>query len=298
MTRSGLIIVDKPAGLTSHDVVDRIRRILGERRVGHAGTLDPFATGVLPVCFGTWTRLTGYLADHPKRYTARVRFGFATDTDDSTGRPIGEVIDSPAVDASGLARACRTFEGEIDQVVPVYSAKRVGGTRLYERARAGEAVEAPTTRVRVDAIDVVEAHGSEAVLDVRCAAGTYVRAIARDLGRSLGWGGHLVALRRTEAAGFDLAEAQTLDELVARGAEAPTIAPERVLAEWPALTLTDAEMMDVGYGRGFHREPSPPSPRLRLFSAEGDLVALADTLGGVGTPMSIIRPRVVLASRP
>ncbi len=297
MRAGGLIIVDKPAGMTSHDVVDRVRRILRQRRVGHAGTLDPFATGVLPICFGASTRLTGYLADHPKRYLAGVRFGYATTTDDFTGEPLGAPAEVVSLDAGELARACGALEGEIEQVVPAYSAKRVGGRRLHERARAGETVQGPATRVRIDRIELVGIDGGQAVLDISCSAGTYVRALARDLGRLLGSGGHLRSLRRTEAAGFTLAEAVSLDELALRR-ETAMVPPERVLSHWPAVALTDAELEAVRHGRLLRREVPVGAARVRLLSRTGDLVALCDVVEASGSAVASLQPRVVLLGPP
>ena len=288
MTENGLIIVDKPAGMTSHDVVDAIRQIVGQRRVGHAGTLDPFATGVLPVCFGSWTRLTSHLAAHAKRYTAQVRFGFATDTDDATGSAVGAVRSDGAPDLEALRALAREFVGEIDQLVPAYSAKRVAGRRLHTSARAGESPERPVARVHVHALEVVSLTGAEAVLDVRCSAGTYIRALARDLGARLGLGGHLSALRRTEAGGFLETAAQPLAELQS-GTEARLVPADAVLTDWPAVVLNGPQLRDVRSGRSFAITGAHRGARARLFSGDGALAALADVY-----PDGSVRPRVVL----
>lgn len=295
MSRSGVLIVDKPAGITSHDVVDRVRRLVGHKRVGHAGTLDPFATGVLPVCFGTATRLAGYLAASAKRYKATVRFGFSTDSDDATGRAMGLVVRPTGVDRAVLEAACRGFEGEIEQMVPLFSAKRVEGRRLYERARAGETVSAPLARVRVDRIEVLSLQDDQAVLDIRCGAGTYIRALARDLGRVLGTGAHLAALRRTEAGGFSLAAARSLDAIAADLAAA-CVPTSRLLPELPAVPLGGGEIADVLHGRPLRRDGTGVAGRVRLVSEDGELVALADAIPG---PRSVVvlQPKVVLATR-
>jgi tRNA pseudouridine55 synthase len=248
------------------------------------------------VCFGRWTRLAGFLAQRPKRYVARVRFGFATDTDDATGRPLGAIREIDAVEPALLERACRALIGEIDQVVPAYSAKRVEGRRLHEQARAGRAVAAPTARVRVHGIDVLESSGAEVVLDVRCAAGTYVRAIARDLGRALDCGGHLAALRRTEAGGFTIDETQDLEALVS-GAVAPSpVRGGRVLAHLPAMPVSDDEIADIRHGRALVREVGATGVTVRLFSSSGELLALADIVAAAEGSSAAVRPKVVLAA--
>ena len=208
----GVLVVDKPRGPTSHDVVDRARRALRERRIGHTGTLDPFATGVLPLCVGRATRLARFLSGGDKVYRASVRLGFATTTDDLTGEPLA---DARAVSVSRMALedAIPAFVGTFDQVPPAFSARHVGGRRLYELARQGEAAPRAATPVTVHALDLVSRDADRLELEVRCSAGTYVRAIARDLGERLGTGGHLVALRRTRSGGFDLSRAVPGDAL-------------------------------------------------------------------------------------
>ena len=202
----GVLVVDKPAGPTSHDIVDRARRALGTRRVGHTGTLDPFATGVLPLCLGRATRLARFLTAGEKTYRATLRLGFATTTDDLTGEPLGEPRRVELTDES-LRAALAGLVGRFDQVPPAFSARQVDGRRLYELARRGEATARAATPVEVQALDLVSRAGDTLELEVRCSAGTYVRAIARDLGEQLGCGAHLVALRRTRSGGFGLDQA-------------------------------------------------------------------------------------------
>lgn len=306
MTRpEGVLVVDKPAGPTSHDVVDRVRRALGERRVGHTGTLDPFATGVLPVCVGKATRLARFLAGGVKGYRATVRLGFATTTDDLSGEPLGAPV--PVVlGAADVERAARALVGEIEQLPPVYSAKRVGGERLYELARRGELVERRTCRVTVHAMDVVAVEGERVELDVRCSSGTYVRALARDLGAALGVGAHLTALRRTRSGAFGLEQAVTWDELGEQAGE--RLVPLRaLLTEMPAVTVAAEGLQALRHGRALARglvvegfpEGAPPE-RLRVLDAAGGaLVALA-VPRGFGQPAPglslapVLQPELVL----
>ncbi|HEX6736872.1 MAG TPA: tRNA pseudouridine(55) synthase TruB, partial [Vicinamibacteria bacterium] len=193
---NGVLVVDKPPGPTSHDVVDRVRRALGQRRAGHTGTLDPFASGVLPVCLGKATRLVRFLSEGEKHYRAQVRLGFATTTDDRLGQPLGAPRQVQVAEAD-LRRALQGLTGELRQVPPAYSARRVAGRRLYALARAGVEVEREAAPCTVHALELVSFAGERLELEVRCSPGTYVRALARDLGEALGVGGHLEELRRT-----------------------------------------------------------------------------------------------------
>ncbi|PWU54751.1 tRNA pseudouridine(55) synthase TruB [Micromonospora sp. S4605] len=222
MSTDGLIVVDKPGGMTSHDVVARIRRLARTRRVGHGGTLDPMATGVLVIGVGRATRLLTYVIGAGKGYTGTIRLGQATVTDDAEGdviatTPAGRVTD----DAIRAALAALT--GEIDQVPSAVSAIKIDGQRAYKRVREGESLELPARRVTVSRLDVLAIRRAGDVVDVDvavdCSSGTYIRAIARDAGLALGVGGHLTALRRTAVGGFTLAEAATLDELEQRAPE-------------------------------------------------------------------------------
>ena len=208
---NGVLVLDKPPGMTSHDVVDRVRRSLGTRKVGHAGTLDPDATGVLVIGVGTATRLLDYAKDAPKRYTAVARFGTTTTTQDASG----EVVETRPVDVTedDVSEALERFRGTIEQIPPMVSAVKVGGERLYRKARRGEEVERPARTVTIYSLDLVDFAGDEAMLDVLCSAGTYIRTLIHDLGDALGCGAHMASLRRTEAAGFTEEEALALDDV-------------------------------------------------------------------------------------
>jgi tRNA pseudouridine55 synthase len=294
------VVVDKPVGPTSHDVVDAVRRALGERRVGHTGTLDPFASGVLPVCVGQATRLARFLTDGEKAYRARVRLGFATDTDDLTGAPLGE---PRPVDASddAVRAACARLVGTLPQVPPAFSAKKVGGERLYALARAGRPVPREAVTVTVHAIDVVSRDGDTVELDVRCAAGTYVRAIARDLGELLGTGAHLTALRRTRSGGFDEHAAVPLDRLGEAGALRPL---ETLLVDWPSVRVGARGAEAIGFGRALTRELTdeawPDAAHVRVLADDGTLLAIAVPRGGDApdAPLPVpasLHPEIVFA---
>ena len=270
MTDSGLVVVDKPAGITSHDVVARVRRLAGTRKVGHAGTLDPMATGVLVLGLNRATRLLGHLTLTDKAYAATVRLGVTTTTDDAEG----EVADSRStagLTETAVRDALAAFVGEIDQVPSAVSAIKVDGRRAYARVRAGEQVDLPARRVTVHSIEVtaVDLERASVDLEVRCSSGTYVRAIARDLGAALGVGGHLTALRRTAVGPFLIDEAHTLDAL----ADEFTMTPiaEAARAAFPALDLDDEQAAAVRVGR---RLDLSLGALTALFAPDGAFLAL------------------------
>jgi tRNA pseudouridine55 synthase len=277
---SGVLVVDKPAGPTSHDVVDAVRRAFGQRRVGHTGTLDPFATGVLPVCLGKATRLARFLGDGDKVYLAVVQLGWSTTTDDRDGEPMGGR--SPVrVDRRELEEVCGSFVGELRQVPPAYSAKRKDGRRHYERARRGETVPRDPVAVTVRELRVgaLDADGRFR-LEVRCSPGTYVRSLARDIGESLGVGGHLEELRRTRSGSFELSEAVPLHEI---DRAAHRLLPlSALLRELPAVRVGPAGAEAVRHGRDLGRSlvlegfpGADPPGRVRVLAPDGQLLGLA-----------------------
>lgn len=283
----GIVVVDKPPGWTSHDVVARIRRLAGTRRVGHAGTLDPMATGVLVVGVGRATRLLGYLSGHDKSYAATIRLGWATTTDDAEGAALAR---APAHDMplAAVAQALLRFTGPIMQRPSSVSAIKVDGRRAHARVRAGEAVELPARPVLVSRLEIraVRSDPSAGVLDVDvevdCSAGTYIRALARDVGESLGVGGHLTALRRTRVGAFGIGQARTLAQLEAAFDMVDLATAAR--AAFPAVVVSAAEAGAVRHGRAIEL------PALRaavvephaLLTAEGEFLALA-TAGSDGS---------------
>jgi tRNA pseudouridine55 synthase len=272
-TPSGLIIVDKPAGLTSHDVVARVRRIAGTRKVGHAGTLDPMATGVLVVGVEKATKLLGYLTLTEKEYQATIRLGQSTTTDDAEGEVIGG--NPQTVADESLAAAVAELTGEIMQVPPKVSAIKVNGQRAYKLTRAGEAPELAARPVTVHEFTVTairsEVSGfTDVDATVRCTSGTYIRSLARDLGARLGTGGHLTALRRTRVGPYTEAHALTLETLAERPVCYPL--PEVAALNFPSRYLTDAETATLSHG-GKLTPDTTPTP-VAAFAPDGTLIAL------------------------
>ena len=288
----GILVVDKPAGPTSHDVVDRVRRAIGIRRVGHTGTLDPLATGVLPLVVGRATRLAQFLTATDKTYEAAIRLGVATDTYDSTGRMTGPRAHAPGgtppasgavVDRAALESALMGFVGTYRQAPPPFSAKKVDGVRAYERARQGAPVEPAAVDVTVRALAIESFDGSLVKIRVTCGPGFYVRALAHALGERLGVGAHLEALRRTSSGGFDEHQAVRLDTIEQEGASAlrRLLAPADGLLHLPVVTLTAEGVRRAGHGAvlaaGDLVEPAgplAPGP-VRLVGPDGRLVAVA-----------------------
>ena len=281
---AGVLVVDKPAGPTSFEVVKRVRRALRAEKAGHAGTLDPAATGVLAVCVGEAVKLQHWLADGDKAYEATVALGAATSTEDAEGEVTARG-DASSVTAAALAAALPRFVGEISQVPPMYSAVRVGGRRLHEAARAGEDVVRTPRTVRVHAFDLLALaapSGEGLVLArvrVRCGKGTYVRTLAVDLGRALGVPAHLAALRRVEASGFRIDEAIRLDEIEALSRSDPEALRGRLvplanaLRGLPAVAVDAAEARALAQGKALRRE-APPGALVRAIGPGGRLVAV------------------------
>lgn len=283
-----ILIIDKPVGWTSHDVVAKMRRILKTRRIGHTGTLDPFATGVLVVCVNQATRLVQFLTGHDKEYLATIRLGWRTDTGDLTGLPIGEPTDPRLLTREEIATAIARFQGQQTQIPPMYSAKKLAGKRLYELARAGQEVERAPVSIDIHDLELLEiapSAGTPPALDLRirvsCSAGTYIRTLAEDIGAALGVGAHLIALRRIRAGQCRLAEAVTLDqlaELVAAERLSEVCHPLLAPLEFPVVTIDDQEAGAIGHGRTIHR---PESLQIKgwvcLVDRHGRLQAIAES---------------------
>jgi tRNA pseudouridine55 synthase len=305
----GILIIDKPEGWTSHDVVARARRVLREKRIGHTGTLDPFATGVLVLLVGRATRLAQFLAGAEKEYEATMRLGFDTDTGDLTGerRAGGGAADCAALKLEELEAALAPLRGEFDQVPPMYSAKKVQGKKLYELARKGEEVERKAVRVRVSEFEIVAGEdgsfsrrNEDGTCDVRarvvCSAGTYVRALAESAGENLKTGAHLAALRRTRAGEFDLKRAVSLEalpELIEEGREF-LVPLEAALPHMPSAHLTAQEAGRVRHGAAVRVAASSGwenGAHVRFFDERGALIAV----GAYDDDASLLRPRVMLA---
>jgi tRNA pseudouridine55 synthase len=292
VTAAGLVIVDKPGGMTSHDVVGRLRRIFATRRVGHAGTLDPMATGVLVLGVERATKLLGHLALTDKAYDATIRLGITTTTDDAEGE-IVTTADAAAVQEAAVRAGMRRLTGDIQQVPSAVSAIKVGGVRAYARVRAGEDVELAARPVTVTAFDLFELRRESelGIMDldvgVECSTGTYVRALARDLGDALGVGGHLVALRRTRVGPFGLEAARTLDEL----AEEPTLTlslQDAVAAAMPRRDIDAAAAEALSHGQ---RLPAAGIAGVYgAFGPDARVIALLTERDGEARPVVVLAP--------
>lgn len=291
----GVVVVDKPRGLTSHDVVAAARRALGEKRIGHTGTLDPIATGVLPLACGRATRLVRFLTASDKEYDAEIRLGVATDTYDVTGR---EVTRSDRVPArQEVAAALDTLTGEYLQAPPPYSAKKIAGRRAYELARADVAVQPAPVPVRAERLELVDLETNVASIRLTCSAGFYVRSLAHELGIRLGVGACLETLRRTRSGQFDLHGAVTFDLLAGdpAAARSKVIPLQALLPQFPCVTLTEEGVRWAGHGRTIelgHVSGQAPDGAtwVRLMSPDGTLVAL----GEPGERPGSLHPSVVL----
>jgi tRNA pseudouridine55 synthase len=272
---SGLLVVDKPAGWTSHDVVGRVRRLAGTKRVGHAGTLDPMATGVLVLGVEKATRLLGHLTAHDKRYDATLRLGVTTSTDDAEGRVVAET-DPSGVNEADIRTAAQGLVGGLLQVPPQVSAISVGGVRSYTRVRRGEDFVLEPRAVVVHAFDVLAVRGADIDVSVHCGAGTYVRALARDLGAALGVGAHLTALRRTASGPYAL-PAPTLDD-VERDGVATHLLPlsDAARAAFPVLTVDADAARQVANGMRIAAPADPPQAPFAVCDGDGGLLALAE----------------------
>jgi tRNA pseudouridine55 synthase len=306
----GVLIIDKPAGWTSHDVVARVRRILREKRVGHTGTLDPFATGVLVVLVGRATRLAQFLSGAEKEYEATVRLGYATETGDLEGAPRGDLKACGGWGAAEIEDVLKSLRGEIDQVPPMYSAKKFQGRKLYELARRGVEVERNAVRVKVHELEAVETGGAllsrneDGTCDLRvrvvCSAGTYVRVLAESIGERLGTGAHLVALRRTRAGAFRIGQAvslERLNELAQDGTAGEVLTGmNAALPGLPSSHLTAEEARRVRHGAAVL---APQDAKERwLDGAPVKMCDAADQLLAVGVYTAgrgVVQPRVMLA---
>ena len=280
----GVIVVDKPEGWTSHDVVAKVRGIARTKRIGHLGTLDPIATGVLPLVIEKATRLAQFYTRSDKIYEGAVRFGWATDTYDRAGAPTGEKRDVQ-VDAAELEALLERFRGEIWQSPPPVSAKKVGGKRAYDLARQAVAVELEPVRISVYEFTLLSVKGSVARLRAHCSGGTYMRSLAHDLGQLMGCGAHLEQLRRTASAEFEIADARTLEQLQSLAADErlmDAIVPaSKMLPGMPGVYVDDVTIAHIRHGRNFPASPfrsEAASKHVKALSRQGDLVAIGEAV--------------------
>lgn len=275
---NGLLVINKPSGKSSHDLVYAVRRITGEKRVGHAGTLDPMATGVLVICLGQAVRVSEYLIDHDKTYRARVRLGLETDTFDATGRVVA--TREANVSAADIGAALNSFTGKISQRPPAHSAIQRDGVRAYKLARRGIALELEPREVEIYSIDLREVRGDEVEFDVHCSKGTFIRSLAHDLGQILGTGAHLNGLTRLASGPFTLEASMTLDELEAAAAHAEVarylLPLDRALLRFDLLHLDNATARAVRQGKFIPMPGNLTTPLVRAYDEQGGLVALLE----------------------
>jgi|SRR5579875_1636291 len=281
--------------MTSHDVVANVRRVTGEPSIGHLGTLDPMATGVLPLLLGKYTRLAQFYGQHQKAYTGTIRFGFATDTYDAEGKQVGEAV-RPCLTLDEVRAAAEPFRGELDQMPPPVSAKKVGGKPAYKIARAGSTPELKRARVTIAEFAIEDVSGDLATFRVRLSAGGYVRAVAHELGQALGCGAHLASLRRTASGPFTLADALTMDEvevLVASGELAARLPhPRTLLPEIPGVTADEQTIGRMRNGMQINLPEFGEAPIVKVFAGQRELVGIARRVAG-----TLFQPMVVLADK-
>lgn len=297
----GILIIDKPAEWTSHDVVAKLRNLLKIRRIGHTGTLDPFATGVLVVCLNRATRLVQFLTGHDKEYLATMRLGEATDTGDLTGAPAGPPIDAGGIAEAQIREALDQFRGVISQVPPMYSAKKVAGRKLYELAREGKKIERAPVEVEIKSIELLDLqHPQGLTMDVTirvlCSAGTYIRTLAEDIGKKLGVGAHLIALRRIRAGRCGIEQANTLEritELSAAGKIGEIVLPMIQVLDFAELPIDEEEMQAISHGQSIrHSGPWADRERVSLCDSGRNLMAIAEYV----EEEQALAPRIVLSS--
>ena len=305
---NGVLIIDKPSGLTSHDVVNRVRRILGQRSVGHLGTLDPMATGVLPLVLGSYTRLAQFYTTSEKTYEGSIRFGFATDTYDAEGEP---TTTTRPVDLKleSLQQLSTEFLGQIEQTPPPFSAKKIQGVPAYKLARKSHPVDLKPVQVEIKEFTITTCEKDRATFQARVASGTYMRSVAHDMGQRLGCGAHLATLRRTSAAEFDLTQAHTLVELQSRCAdsnptrsdrdsspchsehaqsagEEPNVTPTP--PQQPSVTADEITTAHIRNGRPINLPDLSRARQVKVFANQRDLVAIATRIAG-----TLFHPKIV-----
>jgi tRNA pseudouridine55 synthase len=290
---NGLLVIDKPGGITSHDVVSRLRRITGEHSIGHLGTLDPMATGVLPLLMGKFTRLAQYFSASEKSYTGTIHFGFATDTYDADGEPISAKI-HPSIKLEQVRAGASRFQGDMEQMPPPFSAKKIAGTPAYKLARAGKPVELKPAKISIRSFAITALEGEEASFAMSISAGGYVRSVAHELGQDLACGAHLSSLRRTQAGVFTLADAHTLEELEPLSGnlaalEQYCLHPRSLLAEMPSVAGDDWSLGRMRNGAQANLPEFSQAPLVKVFAGQRELVGIARRVAG-----TLFQPVVVM----
>ena len=301
LKRGYLLLLDKPEGLTSHDVVERVRKATGQSRIGHSGTLDPMATGLLLLCAGSAARLQGFFTRMDKTYEGTIRLGRATTTYDREGEPLGPDRDASGLTDARIAECASAFRGEFLQSPPPYSAKKVGGRKFYEMARAGESVPSLPKKVRVSDLDFGPLEAGRLSFSIACSSGTYIRSIASDLGEKLGCGAHLEALRRTRIGVFSASDAVSLEAFESMGPQERLAAPHavplaRVPFPFPRVQLASLEAWKIRRGQAVPARgiPAREGDWVTLVGPTNDMLALGQVnpIGDRG--VALIKPRIVL----
>jgi tRNA pseudouridine55 synthase len=280
---NGVIVIDKPPGLTSHDVVNRVRRILGQRSVGHLGTLDPSATGVLPIVVGNLTRLAQFYVHSEKTYEGAIRFGFATDTYDAEGEPTTPPRDVN-LNCDAVRALAAQFQGAIEQMPPPFSAKKIAGVPAYKFARKHKEVTLQPVQVEIKEFEILDTTEDHATFRARVASGTYMRSVAHDMGQQLGCGAHLAALRRTAVAEFTIDDAHSLEALAAAmqqgTAESLFVHPRKLVPRFPCVTANEESAALIRSGRAVNLPEMSRAPQVKVFYGQRDLIAIATRIAG------------------
>ncbi|HLW85680.1 MAG TPA: tRNA pseudouridine(55) synthase TruB [Candidatus Sulfotelmatobacter sp.] len=291
---NGVLIIDKPAGLTSHDVVNRVRRILQQRSVGHLGTLDPLATGVLPLVLGNLTRLAQFYTASEKSYEGVIRFGFATDTYDAEGEP-ATPAQAVALSLEQVVALAAAFHGVIEQMPPPFSAKKIHGVPAYKLARKKKEVVLQPVQVEIKEFEILGVEGERARFRARVASGTYMRSVAHEMGQKLGCGAHLESLRRTAVAEFTIESAHSLEQLEEAAKtvhlENLLVHPRLLLPQFPSVTADEANAARIRAGRPVNLPEFSRARQVKIFSSQKDLVAIATRVAG-----TLFHPKIVLSA--
>ena len=288
---NGILVVDKPPRLTSHDVVNRVRRILGQRSVGHLGTLDPAATGVLPIVVGSLTRLAQFYAHSEKTYEGVIRFGFATDTYDADGEPTTPP-QNVRLNGEEVRALAGQFQGVIEQMPPPFSAKKIAGVPAYKLARKKQQVELKPVQVEIKEFEILDTAADQATCRARVASGTYIRSVAHEMGQRLGCGAHLASLRRIAVAEFAIEEAHSLPALEAAmqqgTVESLLVHPRKLVPRLPSVTANEESAAFIRNGRAVNLPEMSRAPQVKVFYGQRDLIAIATRIAG-----TLFRPAIV-----
>ncbi len=289
---TGIVVIDKPSGHSSNHVLQQVKRLFDARKAGHTGSLDPLASGVLPICLGEATKLSGYLLDADKEYAVTCKLGITTDSGDADG----EVIDErpvPEFDDADLQQILETFIGEQDQVPPMFSALKYQGQPLYKLARQGKEVERKARRISIYAIELLDCNQDSFTLSVRCSKGTYIRTLVEDISHKLGTGGHVTMLRRTRVAGYALSDAVSLEQLTERreageleALDEQLEAAENALPDWPMINLDEADSKTLSFGQAIQVEQDFKCANVRLFDQHEKFMGLGEM-----SPDGVVKPK-------